>query len=188
MPSLRVQPGCSFCQQGQGSVGHRTPLPPACPLPIVCSYCLAQLGTEGTLGWRYWCQGGPHLLQLSTIYRWLQHPASGLGISFTALYTLTISPQKCFLLFCRTALTQEVGDWGLRSSHVGKGHRKKNPSGNYGTQRTSREMSLVFSCFQKTPWCFEFSGVHLEIYQSNLFFQTAELFSSGNQTSLPHLY
>lgn len=66
---------------------------------------------------------------------------------------------------------------------------EKNPSGNYCTQRTSREVSLVFSShFQKPPACSEFSGVHLEIHQSNLFFQTAELFLSGNQTSLPHLY
>lgn len=54
--SLRVH---SASKDEGHSMGHRTPLPPACPLPTVCSQCLEQLGREGTLGWRYWCQGGP---------------------------------------------------------------------------------------------------------------------------------
>lgn len=54
-------------------------------------------------------------------------------------------------------------------------------------QRSIREVSLVFvSHFQKTPGGSEF--LHLEKLQSNLIFQSAELLSRGNHTSLPHLY
>lgn len=34
-------------------------------------------------------------------------------------------PKERFSSFCRTELTQEAGDWSVRSSHVGKGDRKK---------------------------------------------------------------
>lgn len=152
VPNLCVQPGCSLGPKllpaRTRQCGTHIPLPPACPLPTVCLYCLAQLGTEGMLGWRYWCQGGAHLLQLSTRYMWLLHPTSCVGISFTH-YTPWQSPPKRLSSFCRTELTQEAGDWGLRSSHMGKGDRK-NPSSNNCTQRTSREVS--WSCFQKNPW------------------------------------
>lgn len=199
VPHLRAQLGCSLgpkilpakTRQHETPDCHTCapPVPSRSWLPPVPLHCPAQLGRVGAPQMEVlMLRGCPSPAALHKI----QVAAALSKFSGDLLHHTKFpdsSPKKGFLLFWRTELTQEAGDWGLRSSHVERGDGNKTDMINYCPQRASREVSLVFaSHFRNTPGGSEFSGAHLEKYQSSSIFRSAELFSPGNQTSLPHLY
>lgn len=172
MLSLAIHQDPNFLPARHQSAILMHPLP-AHPLPTDPSRSPAQLGREGTPPWRHGYQvgGGTSLAALpKTEVAAASSKFSGDLLHHSTLNSLPI-PKASFSSFCRTELTQEAGEWGLRSSHVGRGDGNKTSTINYCPQRATREVSLAFpSCFQKPPGDSGFSDANLEKYQSNLIF------------------